>query len=119
VTGRQILGAVGGVLLVAWLTAPAGAAETTTPSWILLVPPADYTVETHRYTRRPDAPLAVWYRNGEYPSERDCQAGRQAKWGEAKRMSETTADPDKYLKEQALAFQHGRCVSQEELSKHP
>ena len=116
---RPILGVVGGVLLAARLAVPASAAETATPSWILLVPPADYSAEAHRYTRRPDAPLPAWYRNGEYPSERDCQAGRQAKWGEAKRMSETTSDPDKYLKEQALAFQHGRCVSQEELSKHP
>ena len=36
--------------------------------WYLLVPPADYSTATHRYTSLADAPLGRWYHNGEYGS---------------------------------------------------
>src|SRR5258707_12080789 len=44
--------------------------------WYLLVPPADYSTATHRYTSLADAPLGRWYHDGEYGSERECQDAR-------------------------------------------
>jgi hypothetical protein len=32
--------------------------------WYLLVPPADYSTATHRYTSLADAPLGRWYHKG-------------------------------------------------------
>ena len=86
--------------------------------WYLLVPPADYSsTATHRYTSRADAPLGRWYHDGEYGSERACQDARGAKGGEAKRMSTTVLDADNYYHAQAWAFQHGRCVSRDDVQK--
>ena len=86
-------------------------------NWYLLVPPADYAVATHRYAILGDAPLGRWYRDGEYGSERECQDARAAKGGEAQRLSTTTLDADSYYHAQAWAFEHGRCVSGDELRK--
>ena len=85
--------------------------------WYLLVPPADYSTATHRYTSLADAPLGRWYHDGEYGSERECQDARGAKGGEAKRLSTTVLDADNYYHAQAWAFQHGRCVSRDDVLK--
>jgi hypothetical protein len=85
--------------------------------WYLLIPPADYSTATHRYTSVTDAPPGRWYHAGEYGSERECQDARGAKGGEAKRLSTTVLDADNYYHAQAWAFQHGRCVSRDDVLK--
>ena len=85
--------------------------------WYLLIPPADYSTATHRYTSVADAPLGRWYHDREYGSDRECQDARGAKGSEAKRLSTTVLDGDNYYHAQALAFQHGRCVSRDDVLK--
>jgi hypothetical protein len=86
-------------------------------SWYLLVPPADYSQATHQYTRVEDAPLARWYRDGEYDSERGCHSAGVAKANEAKRLSLNVPDADNFYREQAWALPHGRCISNDTLRK--
>ena len=92
--------------LGSWWPSWAGAAA----NWYLLVPPAAYDPRSHLYASVPDAPLPRWYRDGEYDSERACRENREAKGGEARRLSRTTTDADNFHQEQAWAFQHGLCV---------
>jgi hypothetical protein len=84
-------------------------------SWYLLVPPAAYDPRSHVYASVPDAPLPRWYHDGEYDSERACLEAMAAKGREAQRLSRTTTDADNFHREQARAFQAGRCVSATDL----
>ena len=88
-------------------------------TWYLLVPPATYDPRSHLYASVPDAPLAGWYRDGEYGSERACIEARAAKGAEAERLSRTVTDEDNFHGEQAWALGHGRCLTSSDLRRSP
>lgn len=103
------------LLLAAALACSWSPGADASVSWYLLVPPATYDQRSHLYASAPDAPLPRWYRDGEYDSERACLEAREAKGDEARRLSRTTTDADNFHREQARAFQQGRCVSAADL----
>jgi hypothetical protein len=112
---RAFVASVAGVLLAGPLAAvgPHLRVAHASVSWYLLVPPADYSKETHQYTRVEDAPLVQWYRDGEYDPERECHRAGVAKATEAKRLSLNVPDADHFYHVEAWALEHGRCISNE------